>query len=85
MIWTVFTRTLAWLSRKIYCLQKVNHFKYKQRKHYKSANDSNEFAKIVYSCKRLCELINKKYNKFRKIEYLYWIKIGCSLALKIEA
>jgi len=28
--------------------------------------------------------IHKKCNEFRKKEYLYWIKIGCSLALKKE-
>jgi hypothetical protein len=35
------------ISRKIYCLQKVKHIKYKQIKRYKSACNSNEFSKIV--------------------------------------
>jgi len=48
------------MSRKIYCLQKVKHIKYKQIKRYVSANDSNEFAKIVDSYNRLCESIHKK-------------------------
>jgi len=63
------------MSYKIYCLQKVKHKKYKQIKCFVSANDSNEFTKIVDSYNRLCELIHKKYNEFRKKEYLYWIKI----------
>jgi len=50
------------MSRKIYCLQKVKHIKYKQIKRYVSANDSNEFAKIVDSYNRLCESIHKKCN-----------------------
>jgi hypothetical protein len=70
------------MSRKIYCLQKVKHIKYKQIKHYVSVNNSNEFDKIVDSHNRLCESIHKKCNEFRKKEYLYWIKIRCSLALK---
>jgi len=45
-----------------------------------SANDFNEFTNIVDSYNRLCESIPKKCNKFRKKEYLYWIKIRCSLA-----
>jgi len=73
------------MSRKIYCLQKVKHIKYKQIKRYVSANDSNEFAKIVDSFNRLCESIHKKCNEFRKKEYLYCIKIGCSLALKKDS
>ena len=70
------------MSRKIYCLQKIKHIKYKQIKRYVSTNDSNEFAKIIDSYNRLCESIHKNCNEFRKKEYLYWIKIGCSLALK---
>jgi len=35
--------------------------KYKQIKRYKSACDSNEFAKIVDSYSRLCKSIYKKY------------------------
>jgi len=73
------------VSRKLYCLQKVKHITYKQIKRYVSANDSNEFAKIVDSYNRLCESIHKKCNEFRKKEYLYWIKIGCSLALKKDS
>ena len=48
------------MSRKIYCLQKIKHIKYKQIKGYKSASDSNEFAKIVDSYNRQCESIHKK-------------------------
>ena len=29
--------------------------------------------------------IHKKCNEFRKKEYLYWIKIGCLLALKKDS
>jgi len=54
------------MSRKIYCLQKVKHIKYKQIKRYVSENDSNEFAKIVDSYNRLYESIYKKCNEFRK-------------------
>jgi len=73
------------MSRKIYCFQRVKYIKYKQIKHYVSANDSNEFAKIVDLYNRLCKSIHKKCNEFRKKEYLYWIKIGCSLALKKDS
>jgi len=73
------------MSHKIYCLLKVKHVKYKQIKGFKSASDSNEFTKIVDSYNRLCESFNKKCNKFRKKEYLYWIKIGCSLALNKDS
>jgi len=54
------------MSRKFYCLQKVKHIRYKQIKSFVSANDSNEFAKIVDSNNRLCESIHKKCNEFRK-------------------
>ena len=72
------------MSRKIYCLQKVKHIKYKQIKHFVSAWDSNEFAKIVDSYNRRCESIHKKCNEFRKKKKNIYIglKIGCSLALK---
>ena len=63
----------------------VKHIKYKQIKRYVSVNDSNEFVKIVDSYNRLCESIHKKCNEFKKKEYLYWIKIGCSLALKKDS
>jgi len=68
------------MSQKNYCLQKVKHIKYKQIKRF-----VYEFAKIVDSYNRLCESIHKKCNEFRKKEYLYWIKIGCSLALKKDS
>jgi len=48
------------MSRKNYCLRKVKHIKYKQIKCYVSANDSNEFAKIVNSYNRLYKSIHKK-------------------------
>ena len=67
------------MSRKIYCLQKVKHIKYKQIKRYVSANDSNEFAKIVDSYNRFCESIHKKCNEFRKKEYIY---IGLKLDVR---
>jgi len=71
------------MSRKIYCLQKVKHIKYKQIKPYKSANDFNEFTKIVDSYNNLCKSIHKKCTELRKKKgYLYWIKIGCSLTIK---
>jgi len=57
------------MSQKFYCLQKVKHIKYKQIKHYVSANDSNEFAKIADSFNKLCESIHKKCNEFKKKEY----------------
>ena len=47
-------------------LKKIKHLKYKQIKSYKSASDSNEFAKIIDSYKLLCESIHIKYNEFRK-------------------
>ena len=77
---TEIRKVMLRMSQKIYCLQKVKHIKCKQIKHYVFSNDSNEFAKIVDSYNRLCESIHKKYNEFRKKkEYLYWIKIGCSV------
>jgi len=59
------------MIRKIYCLQKVKHIKYKQIISYKSTSDSTEFAKIFESYNRLYESIHKKCKKFRKKEYLY--------------
>jgi len=73
------------LEKQSLFLPLVKHVKYKQIKRYVTANDSNEFAKIVDSYNRLCDSIHKKCNEFRKKEYLYWIKIGCSLALKKDS
>ena len=82
---TEIRKAMLRMSRKIYCLQMVKHIKYKQIKRYVSVNDSNEFVKIVDPYNRLCESIHKKCNEFTKKEYLYWIKIGCSLALKKDS
>jgi len=78
------TRKLMFrMSRKIYCLQKVKHIIYKQIKRYVSTNDSNEFVETVNSNNRLyMNQIIKNVIKLGKREYLFWIKIGCSLALK---
>ena len=71
------------MSWKIYCLQKVKHIIYKQIKRYVSTNDSNEFVETVNSNNRLyMNQIIKNVIKLGKREYLFWIKIGCSLALK---
>jgi len=70
------------VSQNIYCLQKVKYIKYEQIKHYKSASDSNKFAKIIDSYNRLCESIQKKKKKKKKRNIYIGIKIGCSLALK---
>jgi len=64
---------------KLYCLQKIKQIKYKQIKRYVSANDSNEFAKIVDSYYRLCESIHKKCNEFRKKKNIY---IGLKLDVR---
>ena len=61
------------MSQKIYCLQKVKHIKYKQIKRYVSADDSNEFTKIVDLYNRLCESIHKNCNEFWKKKKEYFI------------
>jgi len=66
------------MSRKIYCLQKVKHIKYKQIKRYVSANDSNEFAKIVDSYNRLCESIYKNISNLGKKNIYIGLKLNVS-------
>jgi hypothetical protein len=58
-------------SAKFIIFKKAKHIIYKQIKQYVYANDSNEFAKIVYSYNGLCISIHKKCNEFKKKKIIF--------------
>jgi len=71
------------MSLKFYCLQKVNHLKYKQIKSCKSVCHSNELVKTIDSYNSLYESIHKKCNEFRKKNIYIGLKLIVCYLLKM--
>ena len=70
-------RSLFHISQKIFNLQKIKVQLYKEIKRYRSSNDIDSFSRLISRYQRLCLKIHKACNKFRKLEYQYWIASGC--------
>ena len=65
------------MSQSIFNLQKIKMKLYKELTKRNSLHDLDSFLRNIEKYKKLCDIIHKKCNDFRKQEYLHWIQVGC--------
>jgi len=57
------------MSQKIFDLQKLKMKAYKDIKRLGSTQDLDNFMKLISKYVKLSDIIRKKYNHFRKLDY----------------
>jgi len=58
---------------------------YKDIKRLGSTQILDNFMTLISKYVKLSDIIFKKCNHFRKLEYLHWIKIDCQLAINNDS
>jgi len=78
-------RSMRHMSQKIFDLQKHKMKAYKDLKIIGSTRALDYFMKLIDNYNKLCNIVPKKCNHFRRLEYLHWIKIGCEMEIKKDS
>jgi len=73
------------MSQKIFDMRKLKMKAYKDIKRLGSTQDLDNFMKLISKYVKLIDIIRKKCNHLRKLDYLHCIKIGFQLAINKDS